>query len=69
MVLRVEAPKLLADGATTTVKPEVVFSQVFTNRSSAAVKDSFNMKTALLDTHTFVFEVRRFITKTHLTIR
>lgn len=46
------------DGATKAVEPQLLLSEVFTNLSSATAKDNFNLKTTLLDTHTFEFEVR-----------
>lgn len=55
-MLKVEFLELLAD-AMKTVEPEVLFSEVFANGSSAKVTDHFIMKTTMLDTHTFVFEV------------
>lgn len=59
VILKAEFPELLiADGATKTVEQEVMFSQVFTNGSFATMKDNFNLKTTLSDTHTFVFQVK-----------
>lgn len=57
VVLKVEFLELLTD-AMRTVEPEVLFTEVFANGSSAKVIDHFIMKTTLLDTHAFVFEVR-----------
>lgn len=57
VVLKVEFLELLTD-AMRTVEPDVLFTEVFANGSSAKVVDHFVMKTTLLDTHAFVFEVR-----------
>ena len=56
-MLKVDFLELLSD-AMKTAEPEVLFSEVFANGSSAKVIDRFVMKTTLLDTHAFVFEVR-----------
>lgn len=58
VVLRVDFPEVLEDAATKTVGPEVIFAELLTNDSPATVKDTFNIKTTLMDTHTFVSEVR-----------
>lgn len=67
VVLEVEFPELSAGGATRTAEPEIMFSQLFTNASSVAATKTFNMKTTLLDTHTFVFEVRSCLQESHAT--
>lgn len=59
IVLDVDFPELIADDVVRTVKPVVMFSELLTNFSSATVKDNFNMKTELLDTHLFELEVRQ----------
>lgn len=60
VVLKVDFPELSADGVggIKTVESEPLSKQTFTNVSDSTAKDTFNLKTTLLDTHTFVFEVR-----------
>ena len=48
-----------------TVEPEVMYSEVFANGSSARVKDNFIMKTTLLDTHAFAFQVKCGVVRNH----
>lgn len=57
MVLRAEFPEVPAYGAGATVGPVDMFSQVFTNGSPATMTDYFKMKTTLIDTHEYAFEV------------
>lgn len=58
VVLKVDFPEGLQEAATKSVAPEVMFAELLTNSSPATVKDTFNVETTLLDTHTFVSSVR-----------
>lgn len=58
-MLQAKFPELLADdGDGDRVQRQVLYSEVFTNGSSASMDDTFNLKTVLEDTHTFVLEVQ-----------
>lgn len=58
VVLKVDFPEPLESAAVKTVEPEVIFSEMLANASSYTVGDTFHIKATLVDTHTFVFEVR-----------